>query len=64
MRPPCREKILDLDMDHEYASIEGIPSFVAKSLTLAYGADNKQLKDGRIAAAQGISGTGSLRLGF
>jgi aspartate aminotransferase len=33
-------------------------------LALAYGADNKQLKEGRIAVAQGISGTGSLRLGM
>ena len=32
-------KILDLDMDHEYAVIQGIDSFVAKSLTLAYGSD-------------------------
>ena len=32
-------KILDLDMDHEYAGIQGIDSFVAKSLTLAYGSD-------------------------
>ena len=40
-----------MDMDHEYASIQGIDSFVTKSLTLAYGEDNNQLKEGRIAAA-------------
>ena len=39
----AEKKILDLDMDHEYSPIEGIASFVNKSLTLAYGADNKQL---------------------
>jgi aspartate aminotransferase len=60
----AEKKILELDMDHEYAGIQGIDSFVAKSLTLAYGEDNKQLKEGRIAAAQAISGTGSLRLGL
>lgn len=60
----AEKKILDLDMDHEYAGIQGIDSYVAKCLTLAYGADNKQVKEGRVAAAQGISGTGSLRLGF
>ena len=39
----AEKKILDLDMDHEYSPIEGIASFVNKSLTLAFGADNKQL---------------------
>ena len=51
-------------MDHEYAPIQGIESYVEKCLKLAYGADNKQLKEGRIAGAQAISGTGALRLGF
>jgi aspartate aminotransferase len=60
----AEKRILDMDMDHEYAGIQGIDSFVAKSLNLAYGSDCKQLKENRIAAAQAISGTGSLRLGF
>ena len=60
----AEKKILDLDMDHEYAGIQGIDSYVSKCLTLAYGADCKQVKEGRVAAAQGISGTGSLRLGM
>ena len=51
-------------MDHEYAGIEGIPSYVNNVLRLAYGADSQLLKDGRVAGAQSISGTGSLRLGF
>ena len=51
-------------MDHEYAGIEGIPSYVNNVLKLAYGADSQLLKDGRVAGAQSISGTGSLRLGF
>ena len=40
----AEKKILELDMDHEYAGIQGIDSFVAKSLTLAYGEENNQLK--------------------
>lgn len=60
----AQKKIVEQDMDHEYAPIDGIASFYQKALTLAYGADNKQLQEGRIAAAQGISGTGSLRLGL
>lgn len=65
---PCvREaetRILEQDMDHEYAGIQGIDSFIQKVLTVAYGAESKALKDGRIAGAQSVSGTGSLRLGF
>lgn len=47
----AEKKIMDSNMDHEYAPIDGISTFVNKCLTLAYGADNKQLKEGRIAAA-------------
>lgn len=60
----AEKKILDLEMDHEYAGIQGIDSYIAKCLNLAYGADNKAVKEGRIAACQSISGTGSLRLGM
>jgi aspartate aminotransferase len=60
----AEQKILDLDMDHEYAGIQGIDSYIAKCLNLAYGADNTAVKEGRVAAAQSISGTGSLRLGM
>lgn len=60
----AEQKILDLDMDHEYAGIQGIDSYIAKCMNLAYGADHKALQEGRVAAAQSISGTGSLRLGM
>jgi len=29
-----------MDMDHEYAGIDGIPSFRANALKLAYGGDH------------------------
>ena len=51
-------------MDHEYAGIQGIDSYIAKCLILAYGAEHPAIKEGRVAAAQSISGTGSLRLGL
>ena len=51
-------------MDHEYAGIQGIDSYIKKCLVLAYGENNKAVKENRIAGAQSISGTGSLRLGF
>jgi aspartate aminotransferase len=47
----AEQQILDMDMDHEYAGIQGIDSYVAKCLTLAYGADHVAMKEGRIAAA-------------
>ena len=51
-------------MDHEYAGIQGIDSYIDKSVKLAYGADSNIYKEGRIAGAQSISGTGSIRLGL
>ena len=51
-------------MDHEYAPIQGIDSFIGKALRLAYGEHSKALAENRIAGCQSISGTGSLRLGF
>jgi len=56
--------IVEKQMDHEYAGIQGIDSFVANSLKLAYGEESQLLKDGRVAGSQSLSGTGSLRLGF
>lgn len=65
---PCvkraEEIILERNMDHEYAPIQGIDSYVQKCLKLAYGADSKAFKENRIAGAQSISGTGSLRVGY
>lgn len=65
---PCvqlaEKRILENNMDHEYAGIQGIDSFIKKSLVLAYGENSKLIKENRVAGAQSISGTGSLRLGF
>jgi aspartate aminotransferase len=56
--------IVEKQMDHEYAGIQGIDSFVANALKLAYGEDSSLLKEGKVAGAQSLSGTGSLRLGM
>ena len=56
--------IVEKNMDHEYAPIQGIDSYVDKSLKIAYGENSSVYKDGRIAGAQTLSGTGSIRLGF
>ena len=65
---PCvrraEEIILEKKMDHEYLPISGLDSYVQKCLKLGYGENSKGLIENRIAGAQSISGTGSLRLGF
>ena len=65
---PCvrraEEIILERNMDHEYAPIQGIDSYIQKCLKLAYGPQSRALAEKRIAGCQSISGTGSLRLGF
>lgn len=38
-------------MDHEYAGIQGIDTYIDKCVKLAYGESNEFYKDGRIAAA-------------
>jgi aspartate aminotransferase len=56
--------ILDKKIDHEYLPIEGLQGFIKNSLKVAYAEDNLALKENRIVGIQGLSGTGSLRLGF
>lgn len=50
-------------MNKEYATILGIPEFYNKAIELALGNDSQVLHEKRNATAQGISGTGSLRIG-
>jgi aspartate aminotransferase len=65
---PCvklaEEKMLADNMDHEYAGIQGIDSYILKCIELGYGKDSKQRLENRIAGTQSISGTGALRLGL
>ena len=43
------EIILSKNMDHEYAGIDGIPSYVQKCIELGYGADSEAVMSKRIA---------------
>lgn len=56
--------IVEKQLDHEYAGIQGIDAFVNNALKIAYGEDSDVIKNGHVAGAQSLSGTGSLRLGF
>jgi aspartate aminotransferase len=60
----AEERMLANKMDHEYAGIQGIDSYIEKCIELGYGKDSKQRLENRIAGAQSISGTGALRLGL
>ena len=50
-------------LDKEYAPISGSPEFCKAAIGLAIGEDNAVLAAGRNVTVQGISGTGSLRIG-
>lgn len=60
----AEKRIFENNMDHEYAGIQGIDSYIDKSMQLAYGPDSSHYKNGHIAAVQSISGTGSIRVGM
>ncbi|BFZ59212.1 aspartate transaminase aat1 [Saitoella coloradoensis] len=58
----AEKRITEKKMDKEYAPITGVASFTKLASQLAYGADSTDLKEGKIAATQSISGTGALRI--
>ncbi|XP_054283776.1 aspartate aminotransferase, mitochondrial isoform X2 [Macrosteles quadrilineatus] len=59
----AEQKIKEKNMDHEYAPISGSADFCNLSIKLALGDDSTHVKEGLNATVQGISGTGSLRIG-
>jgi hypothetical protein len=59
----AEKKIIEANLDKEYAGITGVPNFTKAALKLGYGADSAPLAEDRIAVTQTISGTGALRIG-
>ncbi|KAK7115065.1 aspartate aminotransferase, mitochondrial-like [Littorina saxatilis] len=59
----AEEQILKAKLDKEYAGITGVPEFAKAAAELAFGVGNPILKDGLNVTTQGVSGTGSLRIG-
>ena len=43
--------IIDKQMDHEYAGIQGIDSYIDKCIKLAWGEDTELVKNGQVAGA-------------
>jgi len=64
---PCvreaEKQILEAQMDHEYLGITGLPAFTKAAAKLAFANAGNVIADGRNITVQGISGTGSLRIG-
>ena len=58
----AEQMVLDAEMNHEYAPIIGVKSYVDRSLEFVYGKDSEAMN--RIAAIQALSGTGALRVCF
>lgn len=54
--------ILSESLNHEYLGIAGDPDFVNLALEFVYGKESPKLKEGCVAAAQTLSGTGGLRV--
>ncbi|KAF1977839.1 hypothetical protein BU23DRAFT_274488 [Bimuria novae-zelandiae CBS 107.79] len=59
----AEKKIVDANLDKEYAGITGVPAFTKAALQLAYGPDSAPVKEDRVVITQSISGTGALRIG-
>ncbi|KAF4550245.1 Aspartate aminotransferase-like protein 3 [Elsinoe fawcettii] len=59
----AESKVVQSNLDKEYAGITGVPDFTKAAAVLAYGADSAAITEGRVAITQSISGTGALRIG-
>lgn len=55
--------MLEKGENKEYLPIEGLAAFNKATVELLLGADNPVIKQNRVATVQGLSGTGSLRIG-
>jgi aspartate aminotransferase len=59
----AEEIIARKKLDKEYLGITGQPDFNKSAIKLALGDKSDVISQGQIATAQGISGTGALRIG-
>jgi len=59
----AEHNIITAAMNKEYAPIGGESEFCKEAAKLAFGADSPVVTEGRNVTLQGISGTGSLRIG-
>ena len=58
------QQYYNLNVNHEYLPISGLPEFVKQALRIGYGDDSIALKNKNICGTQSVSGTGALRIGM
>jgi len=56
------EIVNDKALDKEYAPIEGVAEFILGAKQVAFGWDHPDVKSGRVATLQTLSGTGGLTI--
>lgn len=59
----AEQQLMAKNLDKEYLPIGGLADFCNNAAKLALGENSSVIKEGRNATIQGISGTGSLRIG-
>ncbi len=59
----AEKKMMESPQARGYLPIEGIAAYDAAVKSLVFGADSEPVKSGRVATAQGIGGTGGLKIG-
>ncbi|KAL8688634.1 MAG: hypothetical protein Q9218_005500 [Villophora microphyllina] len=59
----AEKKVVESNLDKEYAGITGVPTFTKAAAVLAYSSGSTAIKEDRVAITQSISGTGALRIG-
>ena len=58
----AERRVIEANMNKEYAGITGLPDFAKLAIRFALGADSPLLVDGRVASVQTLSGTGACRV--
>lgn len=58
----AERRVIEANMNKEYAGITGLPDFAKLAIRFALGADSPLLADGRVASVQTLSGTGACRV--
>ena len=59
----AEKQMMETPKPRGYLPIDGIPAYDSAVKALVFGADSEPVKSGRIATAQGIGGTGGLKIG-
>ncbi len=59
----AEKQMMESPKPRGYLPIDGLPAYDSAVKSLVFGADSEPVKSGRIATAQGIGGTGGLKIG-